>query len=71
MQLPGTSRSGRGGIGVPPHLLAGPLVSKATNVVGDEQSRANQPDAHSRDERRDSAGADARPIAAPETHRRA
>src|ERR1700736_2656871 len=50
MQLPGTSRSGRGDIGVPPHLLAGALGSQVTNVVGDEQSRASQPDAHSRDE---------------------
>jgi hypothetical protein len=40
MDLPGTSWSGRGGIGLPPVLLAGTLVRKVTNVIGDEQSRA-------------------------------
>ena len=68
MHLPGTSWSRREGIGVPVVLPGGPVVRKVTNVVSDEQSRANQPDAHSRDERRDGAGADAPPIAAPETH---
>ena len=71
MHLPATSWAGRDGIGRPPVLLAGTLVRKVANVIGDEQSRANQPDAHSRDERWDGAGSNAPPIGARETRARA
>ena len=64
---PRTSWPGRGGIGWPPVVLVRTLAPKDTNVIGDEQSRANQPDARSCDERRDGAGSDAPPIGARET----
>ena len=62
MHLPCTSWPGRGGIGRPPLLHVRTLARKVTNVIGDEQSRANQPDAHSCDERWHGAGSNAPPI---------
>ena len=59
--------AGSGGIGWPPVVLVRTLAPKVTNVIGDEQSRANQPDARSCDERRDGAGSNAPPIGARET----
>ena len=47
------------------------LARNVTDVVGDEQSRANQPDARSCHERRDGAGSDALPIGVSETRGRA
>ena len=70
VHLPRTSWPGRGGVGRPPvpHVMT--LAQKVTNIIGDEHSRANQPDAHSCDERRDGAGSNAPPIGAPETRSR-
>jgi len=67
MHLPCTGWPGRGGIGRPPVLHVRTLAPTVTNVIGDEQSRANQPDAHSCDERWHGAGSNAPPIGAPET----
>jgi hypothetical protein len=70
VQLPRTSCPGWGGIDPPPVLLVRTVAQKATNVIGDEQSRANQTDAHSCDERRD-GGPNAPPIGARQTRGRA
>jgi len=67
MHLPCTGWPGWGGIGRPPVLHVRTLAPTVTNVIGDEQSRANQPDAHSCDERWHGAGSNAPPIGAPET----
>jgi hypothetical protein len=57
-------------MGWPPVLLVTTLAQEVTRVIGDEQSRANQPDARSCDERRDGAGFNSPPIGAPETRGR-
>ncbi len=67
MQLPRTSAPGRGGA---PVLHIGALAEKVTNVIGNEDSRADQPDARPCDERRNRAGSNAPPIAVCETHSR-
>jgi hypothetical protein len=67
VHLPRTSWPGRAGIGRAPVLHVRTLARKVTNVIGDEQSRANQSDTRSCDERRDGAGSNAPPIGARET----
>src|SRR4051812_19083197 len=70
VQLPRTSCPVWGGIDPPPVLLVRTLAQNVTNVIGDEQTRANQTDAHSCDERRN-GGTDALPIGARQTRGRA
>jgi hypothetical protein len=68
---PLTSWPGRRGIGWRRDLLVRSLARKVTDVIGDEQSRSNQPDARSCDERRDAAGSNPPPIGAPKAQRSA